>query len=484
MISALRVRLAAFLAWRHSYLVGGLLITALGGFMRFVNLANPHALVFDETYYVKDAYTLGLFGSERTWPEDANASFEAGDTDVYQSGGSYVVHPPFGKWVIWLGLQLFGADSSIGWRFSVAAVGTLAIPLLMAIARRLTGSKPFALVAGLLLALEGVSIVLSRTAILDGILTFMVLLGLLVTVMADQSWRARVERLDDAPLRIQPWLLVLGVVMGLASSVKWSGLYFLAAFGIYTFLSDWKLRRNRGLSGPKAIVQGFLNALTMLFAAVASYIASWSGWILGDDGWGRQAEDSWLESLWAYHQNAYSFHTNLDSEHPYQANAFEWLLSLRPTAFFFERYEDSEVCGALGNCTVAITAIPNLVTWFAGLVAVLWLIRRALRLERAALLVVGGFLAAWLPWVIYLERTVFQFYTVVMVPFMILGLTLGLHHYWRRGFKLGWQAKRENRILILLLAVVLTSVYFFSIWTGIATFDWVWRIQMLFPFWV
>ncbi|MEL0260672.1 MAG: phospholipid carrier-dependent glycosyltransferase, partial [Aquiluna sp.] len=132
MISALRVRLAAFLAWRHSYLVGGLLITALGGFMRFVNLANPHALVFDETYYVKDAYTLGLFGSERTWPEDANASFEAGDTDVYQSGGSYVVHPPFGKWVIWLGLQLFGADSSIGWRFSVAAVGTLASPLLMA----------------------------------------------------------------------------------------------------------------------------------------------------------------------------------------------------------------------------------------------------------------------------------------------------------------------------------------------------------------
>jgi hypothetical protein len=34
------------------------------------------------------------------------------------------------------------------------------------------------------------------------------------------------------------------------------------------------------------------------------------------------------------------------------------------------------------------------------------------------------------------------------------------------------------------LAVVLTSVYFLSIWTGIATFDWVWRIQMLFPFWV
>lgn len=484
MISALRSALAGFLVWRHSYLVGGLLITALGGLIRFVNIANPAALVFDETYYVKDAYTLGLFGSERVWPEDANLSFEAGDTDVYETAGSYVVHPPFGKWVIWLGLRLFGADSTVGWRFAVALLGTLAIPLMIAIARRLTASKKFALFAGLLLALEGVSIVLSRTAILDGILTFFVMLGLLVTIQADWAWRRATVLADAAPIRIQPWLITLGVVMGLASSVKWSGLYFLAAFGIYTFLSDVKLRSRLGLSKLAAVVQGFVNAITLLTAAATTYILSWTGWIIGSDGWGRQAEPTWWQSLWAYHQNAYAFHTTLDSEHPYQANAFQWLLSLRPTAFFFERYEQAEICGPLQNCTVAITAIPNLVTWFAGLLALIWLLRRALGGQRAALLIWLGFLAAWLPWVIYLDRTVFQFYTVVIVPFLILALTVAASHYWRRGLRLGVLRKRENRLVLLLIANAVVALYFVTIWTGIATPDWVWRIQMLLPIWI
>jgi len=223
---------------RSLTLLAGFAITALGALLRFGNNANPATLVFDETYYVKDAYTLGLFGSERTWPEDANLDFEAGNTDVFEKVGSYVVHPPFGKWIIFLGLQLFGADSPFGWRFSTALLGTLVIPLVIFIAWRLIGSRVFALLAGLFIALEGQSIVMSRTAILDGILTFMVVLGLAILVLADSWWRDRVSTKGRAALTIQPWLILLGVVMGLASSVKWSGLYFLAFFGIYTFLSS------------------------------------------------------------------------------------------------------------------------------------------------------------------------------------------------------------------------------------------------------
>ena len=104
MISALN-RLALRVHYSRSFtLLAGFAITALGALLRFGNNANPATLVFDETYYVKDAYTLGLFGSERTWPEDANLDFEAGNTDVFEQVGSYVVHPPFGKWVIFLGL--------------------------------------------------------------------------------------------------------------------------------------------------------------------------------------------------------------------------------------------------------------------------------------------------------------------------------------------------------------------------------------------
>ena len=64
-------------ASRFFFPISTLLITALGALLRFGNLANPHLLVFDETYYVKDAYTLGLFGHEKQWPDNANAEFEA-----------------------------------------------------------------------------------------------------------------------------------------------------------------------------------------------------------------------------------------------------------------------------------------------------------------------------------------------------------------------------------------------------------------------
>ena len=145
-------------------------------------------MIFDETYYVKDAWTLGQNGSERAWPDNPNPNFESGNVNSYLDQAQYVVHPPIGKWVIYLGMLLFGADNSFGWRFSVALLGTLAVPLIIATARLLTGSKLYAVAAGLLLAIEGQSIVLSRTSILDGVLAFFVLLGFYFLVLDQQSW--------------------------------------------------------------------------------------------------------------------------------------------------------------------------------------------------------------------------------------------------------------------------------------------------------
>lgn len=467
---------------RYLYPLGILLVTLLGGAIRFLNLSNPQELIFDETYYVKDAYTLGLFGSERNWQEDPNPDFEAGIVTGYLESAAYVVHPPVGKWVIWAGIELFGATSTLGWRFSVALLGTLAIPLLIAVAQRLIGNKFFALLAGLFLAVEGLAIVMSRTAILDGILMFFVLLGFWFIVLDLQWWRSRMNRLRSNSLALRPWLIPAGLAFGLASGVKWSGLYFLAMFGLFTFISDLVIRRKLGLPSVLAIGQGFVNAITLLGFALASYLLGWLGWILGEDGWGRQAARGWIAPLWEYHANALSFHTGLATDHPYQANAFSWLIVQRPTAFFFEKYEAG--CDFLPECTVAITAIPNLAVWFAGLLAVIWLLFRLLRkFELTQFAIVTGFLAGWLPWVFFLERTTFIFYAVTLSPFLALALAYGLHHYWRKGLVRNqpWRPKRIVGFVLLVLAVAL---YFLSIWTGLETPNWVWRIQMLFPWWV
>ena len=456
----------------------------IGAAIRFGNLMNPQSLVFDETYYVKDAFTLGLFGSERDWVNDPNPAFESGDLFGYLETAAYVVHPPIGKWVIWFGLEVFGADSTLGWRFSVALLGTLAIPIVIATAKLLIGNRFFALIAGLFLALEGLAIVMSRTAILDGILMFFVLAGFYFIVLDLNWWRARLNSTRSNALAIRPWLLPAGIFLGLATGVKWSGLYFLAAFGLYTFVSDWLIRKRLGMPAALAIGQGFVNAITLVGTALTVYLLGWLGWILGTDGWGRQSERGWLAPLWEYHQNAFGFHTGLSSDHPYEANALSWLLVLRPTAFFFERYEDGVGCTWLNDCTVAITAIPNLVIWFGGLAAIVWMLVRVLRrLELTQLAIVTGFLAGWLPWVFFLERTTFIFYAVVLSPFLALALSYALHHYWRKGMVRNFYW-RPSVISSFIALVLVSSLYFLSIWMGLETPYWVWRIQMWFPWWI
>ena len=475
-------------ASRWFYPISTLLITALGALLRFGNLANPQLLVFDETYYVKDAYTLGLFGHEKQWPDGANAAFESGDVSGYLQDGAYVVHPPVGKWIIWLGMQLFGADSSFGWRFSVALLGTLAIPLIIAAARLLIGNRVFAALTGLFLAIEGQSIVMSRTSILDGILAFFVLLAFYF-LLRDRTGISRT--LNKAALlkrgfviSPRPWLWLMAMTLGVACSVKWSGLYVLAAFGIYSFIADWISRQRLGLKVMPAVLQAALNAISMLVIAIGTYIASWSGWILSQGGWGREANENWLIALWDYHTNAYSFHTGLSAEHPYAANALQWLLNIRPTAFYFDSFT-GENCGLLESCSIAITPLPHPLIWLTAVLAMIWVgVRFVKRADIAAGAIFIAFLAGWAPWLIYLSRTTFQFYAVVFTPFLLLALCFALHSFWRKGVVLRRAAEREWAITLFVVLTLVLAAFFASLWMGLPVPYWYWRIQMWLPSWI
>ncbi|MFM1785896.1 MAG: hypothetical protein RLZZ108_920, partial [Actinomycetota bacterium] len=84
-------------------------ILAVAAVLRLWNLGYPAKLVFDETYYVKDAWTLSEAGHELAWPTNPNNAFEAGDVNSFLNSPAYVVHPPLGKWLIALGMRTFGA---------------------------------------------------------------------------------------------------------------------------------------------------------------------------------------------------------------------------------------------------------------------------------------------------------------------------------------------------------------------------------------
>ncbi|MBA4102845.1 MAG: phospholipid carrier-dependent glycosyltransferase, partial [Arthrobacter sp.] len=344
-------------------------LTALaGGILRFVRLEAPPKLVFDETYYVKDAYSYLVSGYERGWPDKANDAFNAGNPGVLLDSPEYVVHPPVGKWMIAAGMGIFGPDNPFGWRFAAALTGTLSILLLSLIALKLFRSLPLAGAAGLLLAVDGHHLVMSRTSLLDIFLMFWVLAAFgallldrdsgrrrlalrLARAAADNGGRPTTGQLLSGPwLGIRWWRVAAGICLGLAVGTKWSGLFFLAGFGLLTVLWDLNARRVAGIRGwisGGIIKDGIPAFISMVPVAGLVYAASWTGWFRSENAYFRRWAQSnaspgwdWLpdavRSLAHYHREAYTFHQGLGSDHPYEASAWSWLVLGRPTSFFYE----------------------------------------------------------------------------------------------------------------------------------------------------
>lgn len=479
-------------------------VMVIAALTRLWNLGYPAKLVFDETYYVKDALTLSLEGHEKSWPEGADVAFQSGDVFGYLGQAAFVVHPPLGKWIIATGIWIAGPDQSTGWRLSTALLGIATVGLLMLVALKLFRSVPVAILAGFLLAIDGLAITLSRTALLDSSLTFFLLLGFWFFLFDQQSSRVKITRAIEhsrnSILWFRPWLVFSGMALGAASSIKWSGLYLLAGIGLYVVMSESLLRKNLGELNwfrKGFLLQGVFSFLSLVPAALAVYLLTWTGWIFGKGGYARNWAienpptglvsllPDWMLSLWHYHEVIYRFHINLTTEHAYQAHPLGWLVGFRPTAFFYESYpEGTNGCEIANGCSSAITALGNPFIWISSSVALLYIIYRYARhRERVLGLVLLGTASLYLPWIVLSERTVFQFYVVSFQPWLILGLVVAVQQLRRK--LLAKSKAIANVATAGFVSLVFGSFLFFlPVNTGMYLPFEFWQWRMWLPSWI
>ena len=397
-------------------------VLLLGGLVRFINLSSPAELVFDEVYYVNGAQDYLKNGVE---------------TDGAKP--EFIVHPPVGKWAIAAGIKIFG-DNSFGWRFSAALVGTLSILLIFLVARRLFHSYFLALLAAALTAIDGLHIVMSRTALLDIFLMFFILLGFLL-VLYERN-------------------ILAALAFGLALGTKWSALYFIAAILIYLIVAR------------KRVPYSYLIIIPI------TYIASWFGWFLSDKGWSRNFSSNPIISWLHYHREMLNFHTGLTTEHSYQANPWNWLILGRPTSFF---YSTPKSCGQ-SNCSQEILAMGTPLIWWSGVFALAITLGYFLyRREKVALLILIGVASNYLPWFFFQKRTMFYFYSIAFQPFLILSIVYVVAKAFEKPEK--WRANRGYFYLWSGL-VILSFIYFLPLFIGsVLPYD-SWYDRMWFPSWI
>ncbi|MSW18396.1 MAG: phospholipid carrier-dependent glycosyltransferase [Actinobacteria bacterium] len=418
--------------------IAPIVIATFSFLLRLNNLGSIKTLIFDEVYYVDGARDFLKYGVEVTGAQS-----------------EFVVHPPLGKWMIAAGIKVFG-DDSFGWRFTTALVGSLMILLIALIAHKLFRNSLLTGLASALMAIDGLALVHSRTALLDNFLTFFILIATYFFVSRNY------------------WLT--GFALGLALATKWSALYFILVFGGIALYRAFTHNTGRNLIRPT--VERFSQ---FGLIPIAVYIASWSGWFSSNRGWARDLSSNTFSSFINYHQQMLNFHTGLTEKHNYEANPWSWLIMGRPTSFY---YKSPQGCGA-ESCSQEVLALGTPLLWWLGTIALAFVIGMWIRglvqkqVDPAKTIIIAGMSAGYLPWFLFQQRTVFNFYSIVFEPFLILALVFAARMILSTFKKSG-----EVVLGAVFILIFLNFVYFLPIYLGdVITYE-AWQNRMWFPSWI
>ena len=393
---------------------------------RLWRLDTPKGYIFDEIYYAKNAYSLISSGVELD----------------QQGGAEFVVHPPFGKWLIGIGIRLFG-NNEFGWRSSSALFGSASVLLIYLITKRLFKSEFLALSAALLMAVDGLSLVMSRVALLDIFLMFFILLTFYF-LLKENYWLS-------------------GMAIGLGVSTKWSAAFLIPILLLLTI----KIKEVNLSQILKKVGQ-------FIFLPMAIYFTSWIGWFVSDKGWARNSGSNPISSLWNYHLEILNFHTNLVETHSYSANPWSWLVLGRPTSFY---YESGDSCGT-AECAQEILAIGTPLLWWGAVIAVAITLGFYISTRnRSAEIVLAGFAGTYLPWFIFQDRTMFYFYSITALPFLILALIYCFDLLLKYG-------NYQRVIMVFIFVVAVNFIYFLPIYIGIEIPYSQWLSRMWLPSWI
>lgn len=476
-----------------------LVLTAIAAITRFAILRYPTDAgtpVFDEKHYAPQGWQVLTGGGVE-------------DNPAY----GLVVHPPVGKQLIAAGEALFGYNGW-GWRFSSALFGTLLVLIVIRIVRRMARSTLVGAIAGVLLIADGVTFVSSRIGMLDIFLAFFVTaaLGCLVVDRDDVRERmakvrseGRIKASEFGPrLGVRWWRFGAGIMLGLACGTKWSGMYFIAFFGLLCVGFDVAARRANGVSRPwigTAVRDIGPSLYALVMVPLIVYLCAYSGWFASETGVDRHAVGNQigtgglfsfvpdaLRSLWYYSGNVLTFHEGLTNSvgnrHPWESKPWTWPMGLRPMLYYFADGEQVQGCST-SSCVKAIMLIGTPAMWWLAVPMLVWglwmfLVRRDWRFAA----VVVGYAAGFLPWFITLDRQMYYFYAVAMAPFMVMGFALILGQIIGRA-----RASAERRgtgLLLVCLYVGLVVANFIWLWpilTAMPISPELWQQQLWLPSW-
>lgn len=330
-------------------------------------------------------------------------------------------HPPLGKSLIGVGIQLFDM-TPFGWRF-MNALAVALLPVLLFIGGRwITGNRIGAYLAAVLAVFELMFFIHGRWANIDTFLVLFVTACLLALYRWYMLGQGRFARGNLS------WFLLAGLLFGLAASVKWNALF--VGFAVFILLVGAKVS---GLttamiaqrSGTDDAVSLFWRrdllpsvaywALGFLLLPALVYYFSHFEFIHTAPGspsvWSAEGLRTFIEQQ----SYAWNYHADREATHSGSSLFFTWPVMWKPMWMYTPG-------GLPAGMHASLNLIGNPIIWWSGFVIMLGIGWTALNgKNKVALFLAGLYFLQCLPWLL-VTRTSFIYHYYPFLPLLILGI--------------------------------------------------------------
>ena len=363
----------------------------IGVWARLYHLGFPARILWDEKYF----------------PVMANKYLQG----EYQ----FDLHPPLGKFIIAVGISLFGNDP-IGWRIMPLLFGLALLPLVGALGWYCLKERVGALLLVTFFSVETIFIVNSRVGVMDIFLVFLVLATFLVALRAERSGQ----------------VILCSILLGLAIATKWAAFPMAVPVG-YVLWRKGLFRPFVGGLWISAIVYVAVVYVGALISVTANPVGAWL-WV------------------WDWHLKAAN-KISAVIPHGWGSPWWSWPIMLRPIRFFY---------GVDGDGLLQVVmAIGNPLIWWSGTLAVLAgifdITRKAIAKKLSAddpiIPIILGYVFLLLPWVPG-TRIPYLYNYLPIYPFALLALAYWLCTLWNRRPWGSWV------VVAFAISAVALSVYF------------------------
>ena len=430
-------------------------------------LSPPNGQVFDEVYFPVDAYD-DVKGMEVCHPATVDCKYNYFDPE-----------PPLAKTVIaagewgygWYRAHFEGATgdyidlgfNTFGWRIAVLILGTLCVPLMYLLARRLWPNRLFAVAAATFVCFDGMFFLQSRIGMIDIVPIFWILLAYFLFLVHIQSQTQR---------RALITLVLLGLVLGIGIASKW---IVLAAWASMILLLVARAVWRSFANSPDDPIPGgvpfrlylAVALLAFLDLPVLIYVASWYPFFERGQfvaHWDQlfTHPSAVLGDIGDYNYQSYSYHATLTATHPYGSPWWSWPFLSRPVLYYAEYTNLGFDHWTQQPLISRIEDLGNPWIWWTSIPCVLSLPYFIIRHRSfPATLILLGFITQYLPWS-HISRVLFMYHMFGGLIFMVLALAFVLAQLATRFPPIG------RRLLVAHLGLTVAFFfYFYPLWTGL-----------------